>query len=203
MNDRKIRLFMVEDEAIVAAGIRVSLEDLGYEVLGVAGTSHEAISMLEKERPDIIFMDISIRGGRDGIETAKEVRERWGTPVVFLTAYSDAATLDRAREAEPYGYLLKPFDERSLRPVVEMALHKHKMELERKELTEKLQAALNEVAQLRGLLPVCAWCKKVRDDDGYWETLEEYLSRHLETTYSHGICPSCQDQVMENILERK
>jgi DNA-binding NtrC family response regulator len=103
-----------------------------------------------------------------------------------------AATGAQAIElAGAHGYLLKPLDARALRPTVEMALAKQKLERERLELIEHLEGALAEVAQLRGLLPVCAWCKKVRDDAGYWDSIEGYLARHLSTQYTHGICQDC------------
>lgn len=102
---------------------------------------------------------------------------------------------------EPYGYLLKPVDPRDLRPTIEVALHKHRMEMERRDLSERLRQALEEVEQLRGLLPVCAWCRRVRDDDGYWDTLEGYLSKHLKTTYTHGICADCSEKLTEGFEE--
>ena len=195
VNRQGIKVLVVEDEAIVAQAIRMTLQDKGYEVVGVAGTSEKALGLVEEHEPHLIIMDISIQGDTDGIETARIVRERTGTPVVFLTAYSDDATLDRAREAEPNGFLLKPLDDRSLLPTIEMALHKHQMELERRALTEKLQAALAEIEHLCGLLPICAWCRRVRDDEGYWGELEAYLAKHLNTTYTHGICADCAEKL--------
>jgi len=191
MNDAPIRILIVEDMGSVAIVLTSALEALGYEVVGSAVDGAEAVRLTEELNPDLVFMDITLEGEVDGVEAAHTIRSVVGTPVVFLTSHTDLETLERARTVEPHGYLVKPLEPRMLRPTIEMALHKHRMEIERQELTQRLQAALEEVEQLRGLLPVCAWCRRVRDDDGYWDTIEGYLSKHLSTQYTHGMCQEC------------
>ncbi len=188
-----IHVLLVEDDSDQAHLTQKLLEKEGYQV-SVVGTGARAVDETETRDPDLILMDIGLAGGMDGVEAAVLVRKRTGKPVVFLTAHADAKTLERAREAEPYGYLIKPVDPQYFRPTVEMALHKYRMERERQELTQRLREALSEVEQLRGLLPVCAWCRRVRDDAGYWDSLEGYLSRRLSTAYSHGICADCMQE---------
>ena len=192
---RATRILIVEDEAIVAQSLGVMLEDIGYEVSGIVDNAQDALAVVEG--CDLVLMDINIRGPMDGVELARLVRSRHGSAVIFLTAYSDPGTLERAQDAEPYGYMLKPIDERELRPAIQMALHKHDMEQERARLTAQLKAALDEVEQLRGLLPICAWCKQVRDDDGYWASLEAYLTKQIHTKFTHSICPSCEERLDE------
>jgi two-component system, response regulator PdtaR len=160
-------------------------------VVGATATGADAVAKSEAERPSLVLMDIELDGDMDGIDAAFAIREGTGAPIVFLTSHTDREVLDRARAVEPHGYLLKPVDPRALRPAIEMALHKHRMEREREELIERLEQALAEVAQLRGLFPICAWCRKVRDDQGYWDSIEGYLARHLNTRYTHGICQDC------------
>jgi diguanylate cyclase (GGDEF)-like protein len=124
---RAHRVLIVEDESIVALDLQLTLEDMGYEVLGIAASADEAIEAIEAAAhvPDLVLMDIRIRGMRDGIETAMLLHERHGLPIVFLTAHSDPATIERAMLAEPYGYIAKPLDYASLRATLAVALQKH------------------------------------------------------------------------------
>ena len=186
-----VRILLVEDDPTTALFVATVLRSGGYRVVGTAATGTDAIALTQAERPDLILMDIELAGAMDGIDAAYAIREGTGCPVVFLTSHTDPEVLDRARTVEPHGYLLKPLDPRALRPAIEMAQHKHRMERERQELIDRLEKALAEVEQLRGLFPICAWCKKVRDDAGYWDSIEGYLARHLNTQYTHGICQDC------------
>jgi|GEM_PF-4389424 len=120
----KQKIMVVEDEAIVAEDIRMHIEDEGYEVVQVVDSGEKALEYLKSNRVDLILMDIMLAGELDGIDTASKVKELYLTPIIFLTAYSDQKKLERARMAEPYGYLIKPFDERELRSTLTMALYK-------------------------------------------------------------------------------
>ena len=118
------RILVVEDEAVVALDIRVQLSSHGYEPVGHAIRGEQAIAMAGTLRPDLVLMDIRLGGAMDGIEAAGVIRARHAIPVVFLTAYAEDETLERAKHVEPAGYVIKPFTERELRTVVEMALYK-------------------------------------------------------------------------------
>jgi len=120
----RVTLLLVEDEVIVAEDVRRRLENLGYSVLGIATRGKDAIEMAVNLHPRLILMDIGLRGGMDGIETARRIREKVDIPVIFASAYSDDTTLHRARAAGPQGFVLKPFEERELRMTIEMALYK-------------------------------------------------------------------------------
>lgn len=124
----KARILIVEDETIVAMDIEQGLKGLGYEVTGLAGTGEEAIRLAQQTRPDLVLMDIQLRGGMNGIEAAREIHQRWRVPVIFLTAYADEKTVQQAANVEPFGYLLKPFEDRELHTAIEVALHKHATE---------------------------------------------------------------------------
>lgn len=119
-------VFIVEDEAIVADDIRETLKSLGYAVAGMARTGESALEKIAETRPDIVLMDIHIVGNMDGIETAGKIRTLYNIPVVFLTAHADAGVLERAKKTEPYGYIIKPYDDRGLQSTIEMALYKFK-----------------------------------------------------------------------------
>lgn len=121
-------ILVVEDEALVAEDIRETLAASGYHVPMIAATGDEAIARTAELRPDLVLMDIRIRGPRDGIDAANEIYERFEIPVVYLTAYADDATLRRARASHPFGYLLKPFDEKQLQTNIEIALDRHRIE---------------------------------------------------------------------------
>lgn len=134
-------ILVVEDEGIVAQEIKSRLEKAGYSVCGVAHDGDTAVAHAEAMHPDLVLMDIRLKGEMDGIEAAGLIRERCDIPVVYLTAYTDPATLERAKVMEPFGYVVKPFETRSLMVSIEIALHRHLSESERIN-REKLQAVL-------------------------------------------------------------
>ena len=118
-------ILIVEDEIIIAYGIQQTLMRLGYQALEPVNSSDEALQVLSSQPVDLILMDINIKGDTDGIATALVIREQFGLPVVFLTALSDDTTLNRAKVARPYGYLLKPFDDKDLKTQLEIALYNY------------------------------------------------------------------------------
>jgi len=125
------RILIVEDEHIVAMGIKKMLKSLGYTVTGVASSGEDAISKTESTFPDVVLMDIMLKGDLDGVEAAREIRERFDVPIVYLTAYSDNNILERAKITEPFGYIIKPFDEKDLYSSIEIALHRQRKEKEK------------------------------------------------------------------------
>jgi CheY-like chemotaxis protein len=121
------KIMVVEDEAIVAMDIKTRLERFGYTVKAVVSSGDKVLAKAEEVRPDLIVMDIMLEGAMDGISAAEAVRDRLAIPVVFLTAHADPMTLRRAKQTFPYGYVLKPIEERELLVTVEMALARHEM----------------------------------------------------------------------------
>lgn len=319
-------ILIVEDESIIARDLSASLEAMGYRVAGNMITGKDAIAAAEELHPDLVLMDIELQGDMDGIEAAQTIRTRFNLPIIYLTAYADDRMLERARETGPFGYLIKPFDDRELHFTIQMALYKHGLdetvrkskeqfqalventnaipweisladmkftylgpqvinvlgfsaeelpdylswvahihpddqeeakrfcsearekddnyefefrmigadkrvkwvrnivsvtrengepvsmrgfildvtrrkeaELERERLITELQDAITKIKTLKGLLPICAWCKKVRDDKGYWTAVEQYVSDHSEAEFTHGMCPDCQKNMEEEL----
>ncbi len=135
-------VLIVEDENIVAMDIKQSLVSLGYNVLAIASTGQDALAKTAAQKPDIVLMDVMLKGDIDGVETAERMRELYDIPIVYLTAYSDDATLDRAKHTEPFGYILKPFEERELYTTIEMALYKFQKEIKVREREQSLIAIL-------------------------------------------------------------
>ena len=144
MSSRSI--LIVENEAVVAMDIGDRLTALGYEVAGQADSGEDALLLMEQRCPDLILMDIQLNGNLDGIATADIIRQRFQVPVVFLTAFSGNETIDKAKLAEPFGFIIKPFEDRELQSVIEIALYKHAAE---KEIlrTNRLYEVLSQVNQ--------------------------------------------------------
>ena len=125
-----INILVVEDESIVRKDIERSLTKMGYNVVAQADTGEKAIQLALEFKPQIALMDIMLKGEMTGIEATAKIKEELDIPVIFLTAYADEATLNKAKITEPHGYILKPFKEIDLHTTIEMALHKHKKERE-------------------------------------------------------------------------
>ncbi len=138
----KATILIVEDESIISLDIRNSLERSGYQVAGQADRGEDAIKQAGELHPDLILMDIGLKGNMDGIAAAEQIRTRFDLPVIFLTSYSDQSTLERARVAEPFGYILKPFEERELVSNIEMTLYKHTMERKLRESEYKFRSVI-------------------------------------------------------------
>ncbi len=140
-----VKVLVVEDEFVTGLEIRARLEDLGYEVLGVVDTGEEAIKKAESLLPDIMIMDITLRGKMSGIESADIIRKKFTIPVIFLTAHSDDNTVEKAIQSEPFGYLIKPIDERALHTTIQMALYKYAMDKELIKSEKRYRAIAEQV----------------------------------------------------------
>lgn len=134
------KVLVVEDEDVLARTLCASLERLGYEPTGAVDTGAAALASIEQRRPDVVLMDVGLPGPADGIATAEQIRRRHDIPVVYVTAYADDATLQRAKTTDPFGYLIKPFDERQLQVALEMALHRHRARTQPEKLVEERAA---------------------------------------------------------------
>jgi DNA-binding NarL/FixJ family response regulator len=132
------KIMVVEDEAVIAIRLQERLTAMGYHVVGISYSGEDAMEQARRLRPDLILMDIMIPGEMDGIAVAKLVKTELDIPVIFLTAFSEDKIIDRAKQAEPYGYIVKPFQDRELKACVEIALYK-------KEMGKALQEAHNEL----------------------------------------------------------
>lgn len=126
----KTNVLVVEDESIVSKDIQHSLKKLGYNVVGSASTGKKAVDLALETTPDVVLMDIMLKGDMNGIQAADKIREALNIPVIYLTAYADEATLSKAKVTEPYGYIIKPFKEIDIHTSIEMAIYKHQKESE-------------------------------------------------------------------------
>ena len=141
-----LRVLVVEDEGLVAADVRRALERGGYEVCGICADGASAVRLARSELPDAVIMDIQLTGAMDGIEAAGVIQRECGRPVIFLTGHAEAATVQRARGVQPYGYLLKPFHESELQSAVELAVSRHAADSRVRESEERFSGALRSIA---------------------------------------------------------
>lgn len=153
------KILIVEDESIIAEDISDSLISLGYRITGMVYSGEEAIEAAAKCRPDLVLMDVNLQGEIDGITAAAEIRSRFKIPVVYLTAYADENTLRRVNATKPFGYIVKPFEEKNLHTTIQLALHRHEYDSltnlpNRSLLREQLNQVLEKQKELPAMIPV-------------------------------------------------
>lgn len=181
----KTKILIVEDESIVAKDIQFSLNKLGYAVCGIASSSDKAIDLAGKEQPDLVLMDIMLKGDINGIDTALKMKEMFTVPVIFLTAYADEATLEKAKIAEPYGYIIKPFKEVDLQTTIEVAVYKHGKEQAIKRERDFLYSIVENKDASSDFIFVKSNSKLVKlrtADIFYVEALKDYVVIHTSDT---------------------
>lgn len=174
----KVGILIVEDESIVAKDIQQSLKKLGYEVLGVCATGEDAMDKAERLKPNLVLMDIMLKGDISGIEAAEYIREKLNVPIIYLTAYADSSTLSKAKITEPYGYIIKPFKEIDLQTNIEIALYKHEKAKEQKRERDFLYS-LVEAKSTKDVIFVKSKQKLVKlylKEIYYLEALKDYVT---------------------------
>lgn len=186
-------ILIVEDEVLIAKNIERTLIKNGFNVIGINSSGTDALLSFSEKKPDLVLMDIHIDGSLNGIETASIISEKHDIPVVFLTAHSDKDTFEKAKQTHPFGYLTKPFDERLLLMTIEVAIFRDRSEKEKKKLREEIQV-------LKGMLPICASCKNIRDDKGYWIQVEQFFAKNTGVDFTHSICPGCHEKLYGDVL---
>jgi two-component system, response regulator PdtaR len=198
--DKQIRVLVAEDDYIVAQSVVRALRGLGCNVIGEAADGEEAVALTESLNPDLVMMDIEMPR-MDGLEATRRIQETYPTPVVALTAYESPDFLKRASEAGVSAYLVKPSDKLEMERAITIALARHSDLMELRRANAELEKALAEVKRLSGLLPICSSCKKIRDDQGYWQQVDVYVREHSEANFSHGICPECARKLYPDLMD--
>lgn len=193
-------ILIVDDTPEVRSMLSVILESAGYQDILLAESAAEAFERLGMSGSgaspvdvDLVLMDV-VMPDLDGVEACRRIKalERFrDTPIIMVTAVAEAGFLEAAFAAGAVDYLTKPVNRLELLARMRSA-SRLKREMDRRKAREQeLEHALREVKVLRGLLPICAQCKKIRDDQGQWQTVESYITAHSEVDFSHGICPEC------------
>jgi AmiR/NasT family two-component response regulator len=186
----RVQVLIVDDDFLVAEAIQEILERLGYIVVGKAANGRQAVEDTQTLRPDVVLMDIKMPE-MDGLEAAQQIQDCCPTPVVLLTAHETQELVEQASAAGVGAYLMKPPQAREVARAITIALARFGDLMELRRVNAELLDALAQVRTLSGLLPICASCKKIRDDQGYWHQVEVYIRDHSEARFSHGICPDC------------
>ena len=175
----KINVLVVEDESIVSKDIQHSLKKLGYTIVGSAATGEKAYELAITLNPDIILMDIMLKGMMNGIETTEKIKKEVNIPVIYLTAYADKATLEKAKITEPYGYIIKPFKDVDLHTTIEMALYKFSKEKKVKEERDLFYSLIENKESTADFIFVKSKSKlvKIKNSDIYYvEALKDYVA---------------------------
>lgn len=196
MANNKTSILLVDDQP---GNLKVLLDLLKEQQFHVyiADSGERALSTLNNIEPDLILLDVMMPG-MDGFETCKCIKgnDRFAPiPVIFMTALDDVEDKLAGFDAGGVDYITKPFQRVEVLARINTHVALRKKDQERDRLIAELKDALAQVKTLRGLLPVCAKCKKVRDDKGYWNQLDTYIEQHTDANVTHGLCPDCMDHL--------
>lgn len=206
----KFKILVTDDDPDILELNSTILRKVGYEVYE-ASTAKETLEMVRTHRPDLIILDVILPDMR-GTRLCRMIKDDPDLrgPFIILMSGVQVSSNNQAKglNVGADGYLVKPVSRKEFIARVQ-AMERIKqaedalMETKREQeaTIEKLQKALEEIKTLRGLIPICAWCKKIRDDEGYWDELEVYLSKHSEAVFSHGLCPECSKAMKKKIEE--
>ncbi|MEK6304129.1 MAG: response regulator [Acidobacteriota bacterium] len=199
-----MKVLIAEDDPISRFMLEASLKRWGYEVL-VTTNGREAWDALQQEdTPQLAILDWMMPG-MDGVQVCRRARQTAATRGVYillLTAKGEKDDIIAGLEAGANDYVAKPFDRAELRARVQVGVRMVELQQSLSHRVRELVEALSQVKQLQGILPICAHCKKVRDDHDYWQQVEGYISAHTEVQFSHSICPQCYETIVVPQIER-
>lgn len=199
-----LRVLVVDDEPGIRRLIQTSLKGWGYEVVA-ASTGEEALAILEGDAaPPLAILDWTMPG-MDGLELCRRVRalpRRLKPYLIFVTARARTQDIVTGLTAGADDYIVKPFQREELRARVRVGERLLELQSTLADRVKELEDALARVKLLHGLLPICSYCKKVRDDRNYWQQVESYIEGHSEAQFTHGICPDCRAKYVQPELER-
>jgi len=202
--EKRMKLLITEDEPVSRHILQSVLVKWGYEVL-TATNGEEAWEVLQGEDPPSLAILDWMMPGMDGLEVCRKVRQCDRlklTYLILLTAKDRKEDLVLGLRAGADDYIPKPFDVRELRARIEVGLRILNLQKSLSNRVRELEEALLRVRQLQGLLPICSYCKKIRNDQNYWEQVEQYIEEHSEAEFSHGICPDCFEKLVRPEFEK-
>jgi len=197
--DKPIRVLIAEDNPVVYKITERAVNKKEFLVIGWAKNGEEVLKLVPEVQPDVVLMDIEMPG-MDGIEATRELMEASPVPVVVLTSHESRHVVQRATDAGVGAYLVKPPKPRDIELSIIIAMARFQDIMRLRRLNEELREALGKVKLLSGLIPICARCKKIRNDSGYWEEVEIFIKEHSEALFSHGICPECTHELYDDYL---
>ncbi|RMF88780.1 MAG: DNA-binding response regulator [Nitrospinota bacterium] len=199
-----MHILIAEDDPISCLLLETTLRNWGYEVT-VTANGNEAWQVIQQPDPPLLAILDWMMPGMDGLEVCQKVR---ATPrlqhlyLLLLTAKNRPEDIVAGLEAGADDYITKPFNREELRARVRAGIRIVELQQRLTQRVQALEEALSQVKQLQGLLPICTYCKKIRDDQNYWQQVEDYIARHSEVRFSHAICPRCYENVVKPELAR-
>ena len=199
-----MKVLIAEDERVSRTLLARTLSDWGYYVV-VSEDGSQAWEMLQDDEPAKLALLDWMMPGTDGVELCRKVRE---VPrlqhmyLILLTARGSKQDIVEGLQSGADDYVTKPFDAEELRARVQVGARIVRLESELGGRVKELEDALSQVKRLQGLVPICAYCKKIRDDRDYWQQLESYLALHSDAQFSHSVCPNCYESIVRPELER-
>jgi len=199
-----MKVLVAEDDPVSRHMLEVTLPKWGYELEAVSDGQAAWQALSGEDSPRLIILDWMMPG-MDGVEITQKIRESPRTRaayVILLTARGSHADIVHALEAGADDFIIKPFDRGELRARLRVGERVLSLQGTLADRVRDLEDALTRVKQLHGLLPICSYCKRIRDDHDYWQKVEDYLSEHSEATFSHGICPDCYEKRVKPQLEK-
>ena len=199
-----MRILIAEDDAVSRRVLEATLVKWDYEVV-VTTDGQQALEALKKpDAPSLAVLDWMMPG-LDGSEVCRQVRQTIGDRLLYvllLTAKGGKDDIVHGLNAGADDYIVKPFDRAELKARLDVGQRILRLQTELAERVKELELALSKVKLLQGLLPICCYCKKIRDDQNYWRQVEGYVAEHSEAQFTHAICPSCREKIIEPELQR-
>jgi sigma-B regulation protein RsbU (phosphoserine phosphatase) len=201
-----VSILVAEDDSVTRRLLESTLGRLGWDVIPTAdGTAawHALETLRGKDAPELVLLDWMMPG-MDGIEICRKLRTTPGFELIYiilLTSRSEKEDLAMGLMAGANDYITKPFHPAELESRVRVGLRMVKLQTNLAVRIHELEEALSEVKRLQGLLPICSYCKKVRNEENYWQQVESYLSSHSDVKLTHGVCPDCYARMMKELDE--
>lgn len=199
-----MKILIAEDDLVSRRLLEATLTKWGYEVAHACDGLAAWEALQQPNAPSLAILDWMMPG-LDGVEVCRRIRAipaRQPLYLILLTAKGARADIVAGLQAGADDYVAKPFDPEELQARLQVGVRMIQLQRSLSDRVQELEDALSQVKQLRGLLPICAYCKKIRDDKSYWQEVEGYISMHAEVQFSHGICPGCYEKFVKPDLER-
>ena len=197
------RILIAEDESVSRSLLEAILKKWGYDVVATSSGQEAWEAMQAENPPPLAILDWKMPG-MDGVEICRKVRESTtlaSTYIILLTGQRQKDDVVVGLESGANDYIRKPFDREELRARVRAGERVIELQAALSDRVKELQAALSQIKTLQGLLPICSYCKKIRNDQNYWQELETYVGQHSQAEFSHGICPECQEKFIKPQLQ--
>jgi CheY-like chemotaxis protein len=179
------KILIVEDDKTSAYAFQQIILKIGYKYCSIVYSGEEALLYVTENPVDIVFMDIALGQGINGISTAIRLRNILNIPSIFATMSYDRETIEECKKAHPVGYVIKPYNINQIVATLEIALNVVKME--------------KEIRTLSGLIPICSKCKQVRNDQGYWQQVEAYIEERTPIMFTQDVCPECAKKLYKDL----